>query len=137
MKSIALREIVVFHEASLRRTWCARIFVVTHLRDYALCRRPRLSGRGLCGGLCCDSSAALLRCLVVGCFGCFGFPLKCAEASCSPWEPKTYHVACLLRQLWHPRGTLERKKGDSGIQAWISADSDAFRNHILKVVGNL
>ena len=42
---------------------------------------------------------------------------------------KMCRLACLLRPLWQPggpidrsRGTLEHKKGDAGIQAWIVAD---------------
>ena len=32
--------------------------------------------------LCCACSSDLLSLLVVGCLECFGFPVKCAEASC-------------------------------------------------------
>ena len=43
---------------------------------------PTLGKRAAWRGLCCASSSALLSLLVVGCFECFGFPVKCAEASC-------------------------------------------------------
>ena len=42
---------------------------------------PILRKRAARRGLCCASSSALLSLLVFGCFECFGFPVKCAEAS--------------------------------------------------------
>ena len=43
---------------------------------------PTLGKRAVWRGLCCASSSALLSLPVVGCFECFGFPVKCAKASC-------------------------------------------------------
>ena len=50
------------------------------VRAVLLCRRPPLSGRGLCGGGCCASSAASLGLLVFGCFKFLDFPVKCKDA---------------------------------------------------------
>ena len=50
---------------------------VSNLKGYALCRRPPLSGRGLCGG------GYVVLAGFTGCwlFWVLWFPVECAEAS--------------------------------------------------------
>ena len=54
------------------------------------------------------SSSALLALLVVGCFECFGFPVKCAEAC---WLPKVsfYCIFTLIRIWMRARICVARK----------------------------
>ena len=60
---------------------------------------PTLGKRAAWRGLCCASSSALLSLLVVGCFECFGFPVKCAEASCL-WK-SFFMVFPLVAVTWN------------------------------------
>ena len=69
---------------------CTRVYgTLTNLFEWILSQglrplppAPTLGKRAAWRGLCCASSSALLSLLVVGCFECFGFPVKCPEASC-------------------------------------------------------
>ena len=99
--------------------------------------------------MCCASSSASLSLLVVGCFECFGFPEKCAEASCFlevvfmvfplvpvTWDTifiilgsKTYRLTGLVPPFSYPEdhfaslGTPERTmEGHMGAQNLIFSD---------------
>ena len=122
---------------------------IYYLRAMPSATGPHSREYGCVEGLCCADSSALLRLLLVCCFECFGFPVKCMEASCFLevvsygfsiccgcylghnlfWVSKTYRLTGLVPPFSHLEdhfaslGTPERTmEGHMGAQNQIFSD---------------